>query len=89
MPRGLAADAGRDLALTPRVVFTNLFPSFEVIVSHHHQTIRHVELVGVATAVAIDFVPVSRLQAIEGVPELDLVMGVHFAPLVFEERSSR
>ena len=65
MACGCAADAGGSHALAPFVEFLDLVPPLKAVVSHHHQTIRHVELVGVATAVAIDFVPVSSLQAIQ------------------------
>jgi hypothetical protein len=90
MPRGLhAADHGGGMAFAPSVEFTNLFPSFEAIVTYHHDAVGQIEFVRAAPAIAIDLVPISRLQAIEGVPELDLFMGVHFAPLPFDESSDR
>jgi hypothetical protein len=49
-------------------------------VTHHHQTIRSVELMGVAAAIEIDVVPIPRLKVMEGMPEQEFVVIAHRAP---------
>src|SRR5215813_14807178 len=81
MARGFhAADGGRGLAFTPRVERSNFVASLKPIVAHHHHALRQVEFMGAAPAVAIDLVPISRLEAVKRVPKINVVVRVHVAP---------
>src|SRR5262245_62126869 len=86
MPRGLhAADGGRGLAFTPRVEFSNFFTSLKPIVAHHHHAVRQVIFMRAVPAIAIDLVPISRLEAVKHVPKIKAVVSVHVAPRVIAE----
>src|SRR5262249_22440315 len=81
MARGFhAADGGRGLAFTPRVERSNFVASLKPIVAHHHHALRQVEFMGAAPAVAIDLVPISRLEAVKRLPKINVVVRVHSAP---------
>src|SRR6266508_6779635 len=83
MARGLhAADGGRRLTLAPAIEFAIFLASLKAIVADYHYAVRQVEFVGIAPAVAIDVVPVSRLELIKRVPEIGLVVRAHDPPLV-------
>src|SRR5262245_65581753 len=84
MPRGLhAADGGRDLAFTPRVEFSNFFTSLKPIVADHHHAVRQVIFMRALPAVAIDLVPISRLEAVKRVTKIEVVVSVDVARRVF------
>src|SRR5262245_31585297 len=86
MARGLhAADGGRGLAFTPRVELSNFFTALKPIVAHHHHAVRQVIFVGAVPAIAIDLVPISRLEAVKRVPKIEVVVSVHVAPRVIAE----
>src|SRR5262245_65911844 len=86
MPRGLhAADGGRDLAFTPRVEFSNFFTSLKPIVADHHHAVRQVIFMRALPAVAIDLVPISRLEAVKRVPKIEVVVSVRVAPCVIAQ----
>src|SRR5262245_19004763 len=85
MARGLhAADGGRGLAFTPRVELSNFFASLKPVVAHHHHAVRQV-ILGAVPAIAIDLVPISRLEAVKRVPKIEAVVSVHVAPRVIAE----
>ena len=78
MPRGLhAADGGERLAFTPSVEFANFLPSFEAVVAHAHHAVGRIKFMGAAPAMAVDLVPISRLQVIKRVPKAELLARVH------------
>src|SRR6266545_4813319 len=78
MPRGLhAADGGERLTFTPSVEFANFLPSFEAVVAHAHHAVGRIKFMGAAPAVAVDLVPISRLQVIKRVPKAELLARVH------------
>ena len=86
MARGLhAADGGRGLAFTPRIELSNFVASLKPIVADHHHAIRQVIFVGAVSAIAIDLVPISRLEAVKRVPKINVVVSVHVAPRVIAE----
>src|SRR5262249_9200066 len=86
MARGLhAADGGHGLAFTPRVEFSNFFTSLKPVVGHHHHAVRQVIFVGAMPAIAIDLVPISRLEAVKRLPKTEAVVSVHVAPRVTAE----
>src|SRR5262245_58770710 len=65
MTRGFhAADGGRGLAFTPCVEFSNFFASLKPVVAYHHHAVRQVTFMGAVPAIAIDLVPISRLEAV-------------------------
>src|SRR5262245_27372863 len=81
MARGLhAADRRRRLSLAPAVELANLLPSMESVVPDHHQPVGQVEFMRGTPAVAIDIVPISRFEAVERMPELELVLRIHGPP---------
>src|SRR5258707_7634661 len=83
MARGLhAADGGRGLAFTPCIELSNFVASLKPIVADHHHAIRQVIFVGAVSAIAIDLVPISRLEAVKRVPKINVVVSVHVAPRV-------
>src|SRR5215468_11569984 len=84
--RGLhAADGSRSLAFAPRVELSNFVASLKPVVAHHHHAIRQVIFVGAVPAIAIDLVPISRLEAVKRVPKINVVVSVHVAPRVIAE----
>src|SRR6516165_8155164 len=86
MARGFhAADGGRGLTFTPRVERSNFVASRKPIVAHHHHALRQVEFMGAASAIAIDLVPISRLEAVKRVPKINVIVSVHVAPRVIAE----
>src|SRR5215470_18504114 len=86
MARGFhAADGGRGLAFTPRVERSNFVASLKPIVAHHHHALRQVEFMSAVSAIAIDLVPISRLEAVKRVPKINVVVSVHVAPRVIAE----
>src|SRR5262249_43068268 len=87
MARGLhAADGGRGLAFTPRVELSNFFASLKPVVGHPHHAARRVIFGGGVAAIAIDLVPISRLEAVKRVPKIEVVVvSVHVAPRVIAE----
>src|SRR5215469_11687265 len=88
MARGFhAADGGRGLAFTPRVERSNFVASLKPIVAHHHHALRQVEFMGAAPAIAIDLVPISRLEPVKRVPKINVVVRVHVAPRVIASGS--
>src|SRR5262245_66561927 len=87
MTRGFhAADGGRGLAFTPCVEFSNFFASLEPVVAYHHHAVRQVIFMGAVPAIAIDLVPISRLEAVKRVPKIEVAMMVHGAPRVIAGR---
>src|SRR5262252_10022580 len=80
-----AADGGRGLAFTPRVELSNFFTSLKSIVTDHHHAVGQVIFMGAMPAVAIDLVPISRLEAVKRVPKIEVVVSVHVAPRVIAE----
>src|SRR5262249_58239440 len=86
MARGLdAADGSRSLAFAPRIELSNFVASQKPVVAHHHHAVRQVIFVGVVPAVAIDLVPISRLEAVKRVPKIEIVVSVPLAPRVIAE----
>src|SRR5262245_65912806 len=83
MTRGFhAADGGRGLAFTPCVEFSNFFASLKPVVAYHHHAVRQVIFMGAVPAIAIDLVPISRLEAVKRVPKIEVAMSVNDAPSV-------
>src|SRR5215510_4557498 len=80
-----AADGGRGLAFTPRVELSNFFTSLKSIMTDHHHAVGQVIFMGAMAAVAIDLVPISRLEAVKRVPKIEVVLSVHVAPRVSAE----
>jgi len=65
MSRGFyAADSGKGLAFTPSIKFSDFITAFEPVVADRHYAVRCIKFVRAPTAIAIDFVPISRLQVI-------------------------
>src|SRR5215831_1054670 len=86
MARGLhAADGSPSLAFAPRVELSNFVASQKPVVAHHHHAVRQVIFMGAMPAVAIDLVPISRLEAVKRVPKIEVVLSVHVAPRVIAE----
>src|SRR5258707_722768 len=86
MARGLhAADGGRGLAFTPRIELSNFVASLKPIVADHHHAIRQVIFLGAGSALAIDLVPISRLEAGKRVPKINVVARAHVATRVIAE----
>jgi hypothetical protein len=54
-------------------------------VTHHHHAVGQVIFMGAMPAVAIDLVPISRLEAVKRVPKIEVVLSVHVAPRVIAE----
>src|SRR5260370_41833921 len=81
-----AGDGGRGLAFTPRIELSNFVASLKPIVADHHHAIRQVIFVGAVSAIAIDLVPISRLEAVKRVPKINVVVMVHIAPRVIAEQ---
>src|SRR6516162_8551092 len=86
MPRGFhAADGARGMSFTPCVERSNFVASLKPIVAHHHHALRQVEFMSTVSAIAIDLVPISRLEAVKRVPKINVVVSVHVAPRVIAE----
>jgi hypothetical protein len=84
MPGGLhAADHRGDMPLAPSIELANLLASLKAIVADHHHAVGHVELMRMASSIAVDLTPVPYFETIERVPEadVDVVVSVHFLDL--------
>src|SRR5262249_40130994 len=79
------AESGGALPSTPRVELSIFSPSQKSIMPPPHPAVGQLIFMGAMPAVAIDLVPISRLEAVKRVPKIEVVLSVHVAPRVIAE----